>query len=139
MEFWRILAHRHWFTLRILGEEIRLCARCSGYVLGLFILFVIGGWILPAFGSLNLPLQVLLCLIMASPLMLDWLTQKWGVRESNNGMRMLTGGILGAVVPLYVSIDAPLMTKRYLFLYSALSILLLGYFGEISYKLLRTQ
>ncbi len=34
VELWRLLAHDHWFTLSLLGRELRLCARCSGYLIG---------------------------------------------------------------------------------------------------------
>jgi hypothetical protein len=38
MEIWRLLAHRHWFTLRAFGSELRLCSRCSGYLAGFLFL-----------------------------------------------------------------------------------------------------
>jgi len=92
MELWRLLAHDHWFTLRLLGRELRLCARCSGYAIGL---------VAPAL--LSLDAQALLgssarlpaLLLLATPLVLDWVTQSWGLRESTNPLRLATGILMG--------------------------------------------
>lgn len=137
MELWRLLAHRHWITLRILGRELRLCARCSGYALGLLALTAFSGLFgLPAFDSLDARLQFLLCYLTVVPLALDWLTQSWGWRESNNGLRLLTGAILGAGLSLFSLVEMPPALKAQFCVYTAAVVLLSGSVKEIKHMFL---
>jgi uncharacterized membrane protein len=107
MEFWRLFAHKHWFTLRALGLELRLCARCSGYLAGFLSYTVLGSVAgLPSFLALPFQHQLLICAMLTAPTAVDWLTQSWGLRESNNALRFITGASLGAVVSLYSSITS---------------------------------
>jgi uncharacterized membrane protein len=107
MELWWLFAHKHWFTLRALGLELRLCARCSGYLVGFLSFTALGGVAgLPAFRTLPFQYQLLICAILTAPTAVDWLTQSWGLRESNNALRFITGASLGAVVSLYSSITS---------------------------------
>ncbi|MHA1379637.1 MAG: DUF2085 domain-containing protein [Candidatus Helarchaeota archaeon] len=83
--------------MRIRDYEIRLCARCTGIYSGLLI-----GIIIPAiygyslFGkSFNPFYSLLSAIILATPLLIDWGTQKIGLRESNNYLRVSTGFIFG--------------------------------------------
>lgn len=68
------------------GKQFPVCARCSGVFLGQLIsLFT--------FRFYRLPLTTLIsfCFIM----LLDWLIQFWGIRESRNWRRLLTGTLCG--------------------------------------------
>jgi uncharacterized membrane protein len=104
MELWRLFAHQHWFTVRAMGLELRLCARCSGYLAGFLSLMMLGRTTpLSAFQMLPLQSQWIICLILIIPSTADWLTQFWGLRESNNALRLITGISLGAAVSLYSS------------------------------------
>jgi len=105
MELWRLFAHQHWFTLRALGLELRLCARCSGYLAGFLSYTVLGSVAgLPSFLALPVQFQLLICAMFTTPMVVDWLTQSWGLRESSNSLRFITGTTLGAAVSLYSSI-----------------------------------
>ena len=107
MELWQLFAHKHWFTLRALGLELRLCARCSGYLAGFLSYTVLGSVAgLPSFPALPIQYQLLICAMLMTPTAVDWLTQSWGLRESNNALRFITGASLGAVVSLYSSLTS---------------------------------
>jgi uncharacterized membrane protein len=135
MEPWRLFAHRHWISLRILGRELRLCARCSGYALGLLALTayraVFG---LRIFDSLGTPLQFLLCYLTVVPLACDWLTQSWGWRESNNRLRLLTGTIIGVGLSLFSQVAAPSSLKALCLVYTATAITAAGLIKGLGYR-----
>jgi len=131
MEIWRLVAHRHWITLDVLGRKLRLCARCTGYALGfLAVTAVISLQGLQFFGSLQPLHQVSACLLLLAPLTLDWMTQSWGLRESNNGLRLLTGFSLGSGVSLFSLVDATRNFKVLFYLYAAMVIALGGTLGK---------
>lgn len=132
MELWRLLAHNHWLTFRVLGRELRLCARCSGYAVGLLASMALQNSVwLPRFRSLSSGLQYSVCLLTILPLALDWLTQSWGWRESDNGLRLLTGAMLGVGVYLFSLIEVTQSVKRSHFVYTAIAIILFGLIGEL--------
>ncbi len=131
MELWRLVAHRHWITLDVFGRRLRLCARCTGYSLGFLTLTaVISLQGLRFFGSLSPLYQVSVCLLLLAPLTLDWMTQSWGLRESNNGLRLLTGLFLGSGVSLFSLVDATQGFKVLFYLYAAMVIGLGGTIGK---------
>ena len=131
MELWRLVAHRHWITLDVFGRRLRLCARCTGYSLGFLALTaVIGVQGLRFFGSLSPLHQVAVCLLLLAPLTLDWVTQSWGLRESNNGLRLLTGLFLGAGVSLFSLVDVTRNFRVLFYLYTAMIIVLGGTIGK---------
>ena len=131
MEIWRLVAHRHWITLKVFGRRLRFCARCTGYVLGfLAVTTVISLQGLLFFSSLSPPHQVSACLILLTPLTLDWVTQSWGLRESNNDLRLLTGFSLGSSVSLFSLVDATRNFKVLFYLYTAMVIALGGTLGK---------
>ena len=131
MKLWRLVAHRHWITLDIFGRTLKLCARCTGYVLGFLALTaVIGLQGLQFFGSLSLAHQVFICLFLLAPMSLDWITQSWGLRESNNDLRLLTGFFLGSSVSLFSLVDATRNFKILFYLYAAMIIVLVGTIGK---------
>lgn len=127
MELWQLLAHRHWFTLKVFDREVRLCARCTGYVAGFFTLSVIRNLFgLPFFHSLKTPYQLFLCFLSIIPLTSDWLTQSWGWRDGNNRLRFLTGALLGLGVALLSSSEVTPYLKTRLYCYTAAIIVSLG-------------
>ena len=131
MELWRLVAHRHWITLDVFGRRLRLCARCTGYALGfLAVTAVISLQGLPFFGSLSPLYQVSVCLILLAPLTLDWMTQSWGLRESSNGLRLLTGIFLGSSVSLFSLVNATRNFRVLFYLYAAMIIALGGIIGK---------
>jgi uncharacterized membrane protein len=131
MELWRLVAHRHWITLDVFGRRLRLCARCTGYALGFLALTaVISVQGLKFFGSLSPLYQVAVCLLLLAPLTLDWVTQSWGRRESNNGLRLLTGLFLGSSVSLFSLVDATRNFRVLFYLYTAMIIVLGGTIGK---------
>ena len=131
MELWRLVAHRHWITLDVFGRRLRLCARCTGYAIGFLALTaVIGVRGLRFFGSLSPLYQVAVCLLLLAPLTLDWVTQSWGLRESNNGLRLLTGLFLGAGVSLFSLVDATRNFRVLFYLYAAMVVALGGTIGK---------
>ena len=132
MELWRLLAHNHWFTIRVLGGEVRLCARCSGYVLGLFAAIVFHSLMgSHFFSSLPVKLQFSVCLLTLLPLAVDWLTQSWGWRKSNNGLRFLTGAVLGTGVFLFSLVNLAHSLKNSFFVLMAFAIAFFGHAGDI--------
>jgi uncharacterized membrane protein len=131
MELWRLVAHRHWITLDVFGRRLRLCARCTGYALGFLALTaVISLQGLQFFGSLSPLHQISVCLLLLAPLTLDWMTQSWGLRESNNGIRLLTGLFLGSGVSLFSLVDATRNFRVLFYLYAAMVIALGGTIGK---------
>ena len=89
--------YTHTICIRIRDNEIRLCARCTGIYLGLLIAIIVeafyGYWL---FGKLLEPvLSLKSAIILATPLLIDWGTQKVKIRESNNYLRVITGFLFG--------------------------------------------
>ena len=139
-DLWRLLAHQHWITLRLFKREVRLCARCTGYAIGLLAYLPIrSSPILSLFYTLELPFQLLLCSLFSTPLMFDWITQSWGWRESNNRLRLVTGAIMGLGVALFLSTEAPFYTKTTLCFSLASGIMFLGLINKILTPLIYTR
>ena len=136
-ELWRLLAHQHWITLRLFKREVRLCARCTGYVIGFLVyLFIHNFSDLHLFYSLEIQSQLYLCSLFAIPLMFDWITQSWGWRDSNNRLRLITGTVLGLGVALLLSTEATFYTKATLCFGLAGGIVSLGLMRKIFSKTL---
>jgi uncharacterized membrane protein len=114
-----------------MGNRIRLCARCSGYLTGFLLPMILKNVIrIPFFPSISFGLQFLFCITLILPLTLDWMTQSWGLRESNNRLRFVTGVFLGIAVFMFLSIDAPYKTIREFYLFSGLLIAVFGLIGK---------
>lgn len=129
MEIWRLLAHNHWFTLNLYGYRLRLCARCSGYILGFTTpLLVIDNTANPL-GFLGSRFQLMTCFLLTLPLALDWVTQSWGLRESSNWLRMTTGILLGLDIFFFSRLN--LTAGRTIFVIVALFVVLVGHFGKL--------
>ena len=128
---WRLLAHKHWITLIVLNNEIRLCARCTGYIIGfstLSTLFTISG--LDFLSSLDITLQLILCSIFSIPLAFDWITQTWELRKSNNKLRFFTGFILSFGVSFLSLSNASFQIKIILSISLSVGIIILGLIGK---------
>lgn len=127
----QLLAHRHWITLHAFGRELRLCARCSGVVLGFLSLKAL---LIALVSSLDnfIPFQTgfSISLILALPAIIDWTTQSLGFRESTNNLRVLTGFFEGVAVGLLSQTEAPSSTKLLVISIIALSILFMGILGR---------
>ena len=132
MELWRLIAHRHWITIRLPGREIRVCARCTGYLTGLIsATYTIGGTLSTQFMFLGIRVQSLICLLLMTPLVIDWVGQKWGLRQSNNGKRLVTGFLMGLSIfisqYLWVSQESKIISIGI----GAMIILIIGYSEDI--------
>ena len=89
--------YQHTIPITIKDNEFRLCARCTGIYSGLFSAIIIeavyGYWL---FGnSLDPVYSLISSIILATPLLIDWGTQKVGLRESRNSLRVVTGFLFG--------------------------------------------
>lgn len=130
MELWRLVAHRHWFTLRILGREFRLCSRCSGYLTSLVALTVLTNITsIDLISPIGEDLKMALSLLSIIPLSYDWLTQSWGLRESSNKIRFITGMAMGFGVYIFSLINLSPNLKTSIYILSAVVILLIGIMG----------
>ena len=129
MELWRLLAHNHWFTLNLYGYKLRLCARCSGYLLGFTVPMLFLDSLAVPLGFLGNGVQQLVCVILALPFTLDWVTQSWGLRQSSNWVRLATGILLG--VDVYIFSRLGLLAGRIIFVGAALAIVFIGCFGML--------
>jgi len=128
---WRLFAHNHWLNIKIFGREIRLCARCTGYLSSYFLcrcLFLIIPC-LHIFYKLRITEQLTLCSLLIVPFALDWITQSWNLRKSNNLIRFLTGTSLGISVSLLRLIPSTMKFSLYISL--GFIIMIIGLLGKI--------
>jgi len=75
-----------------------------------------------------------LCTLLAVPYVGDWLTQSWGLRQSNNGLRLLTGAVTGVGISLFSSIDATPGFKTMIYVSAAALIAIFGSAGKLIKK-----
>ena len=103
-----------------------MCARCSGYILGLFLIIqsvnILGFNIEQIHPSFVFSLSILFAL----PLIIDWVTQSWKLRESNNSIRLLTGLLMGISTGIFSFNNIDMELKKTLFVLIALIVLILG-------------
>jgi uncharacterized membrane protein len=125
VELWQLFAHRHWITVQVFGNVIRLCARCSGTVLGFF-LVIIYSLLYKVKNLLPSPF-VAICVLLALPTVIDWLTQTWRLRESSNKMRLFTGFLEGIGVGLLSFINIGKVSKYVLLVGLSSSVIVFGY------------
>ena len=126
MELWRLLAHNHWYTLNIFGRELRLCARCSGYVIGLSSFTIYTGFLGLATGLWSQVSMIFTIIALSMPMILDWVTQSWGLRDSTNFIRIATGTLMGLGIGVFSQLSISFQTKRMIFMLIAMAILLGG-------------
>jgi len=129
---WRLLlSHNHWLTLRLGPHEVRLCARCSGTVLG----YLSSRLLQPLIGQAGFSIldpfwQVALAFALALPSGIDWLTQTWGLRLSTNRTRLLAGLLIGIGAGLLGLSSLPSPTKLLVLACSSLGVVFIGYLGR---------
>jgi uncharacterized membrane protein len=120
-----ILAHhvpsRYSRTLavRLRGRWYHLCARCSGQVVGALaylVLFVLSAATRTLLFDPRVEWAFALFPLLAA---VDWFTQAIGPRESTNGLRLLSGALLGFAA---FDVLALLLTGRWFLLAGALLI-----------------
>ena len=131
MELWRLLAHNHWFTLNLYGYKLKLCARCSGYLLGFSTPLLFLGYLAGPLGLMDPGVQRYVFFLLALPLVLDWITQSWGLRRSNNWVRLATGILLGVDVFLFSRFGSNLQTGRIIFVGAVLAVAFIGHLGKL--------
>lgn len=126
MEYWRLLAHNHWVTLDLRFVKVRLCARCSGYLTSLVVsLFLIKKFEITLSSD---PIFIsIVVLALALPLIIDWVTQSWGWRQSTNKKRLLTGLLMGSSVALFSMITWGTVVKELVFTFLVVAVFLLGH------------
>lgn len=132
MEFWRLFAHSHWFTLYLIGKKIRICARCTGYILGFTFLYSLNKMFRLEFFSITSKWSLYPFFLLLLPLVFDWLTQSWGLRESVNGIRFITGLLFGFAFFLYFNSSILQFTKIRVLLICTFSIATAGFLGKIN-------
>lgn len=126
-----LLSHSHWITLKVKGKRLKICARCLGVTIGFFTsILTITFFGLPFFQELSFPYQLIICLILVSPAIFDWITQKWGFRESNNSLRVFTGFLEGLSVVLLCLTKVSFTQKIVTILFIGMLTLNIGFVGE---------
>ncbi len=95
----KLFAHQHWITLQVSNKKLRLCARCTGIVLGFGLLRLVIVLFASSFG-LPAITGVILAFFFTLPSIIDWLTSKLQLRHTNNTVRMLTGLFEGGGIGL---------------------------------------
>ncbi len=132
MNYWeRILAHRHWITIRPFGRELHLCARCSGVVLG-FTTSEILPQILVSSMNYSIPfhLGLSVSLVLALPSIIDWTTQSLNLRQSKNNLRLLTGFLEGLGVGVLSLTGIPALAKYLILITIGVGVLSTGVLGR---------
>jgi uncharacterized membrane protein len=129
---WNLLIrHGHWITIDFGKRRLSVCARCSGTILGFFSLIALVNIIeLSAFANLQFQEQLMICILLALPAGLDWLSQAYGLRESTNFLRGTTGFLEGASVALFSTSAAPMDSKFAVVLIVGGVISILGLLGK---------
>jgi uncharacterized membrane protein len=131
MDFGRFLRHNHWLTIRVGKNEVGLCARCSGTVLGYFSAFILQPLtFLVGFDALVPLYQVIFAFLLALPSGIDWVTQTWGLRMSTNRIRFSVGLLIGGGACVLGLSSLPNLTKLLILSGSATIIVSLGYLGK---------
>ncbi len=75
-------------SIFINGKQMPLCARCTA-IYGAYLL-------LPFFYFIPYHLwNLILGVLLQFPMLIDGLTQRFKIRESNNTLRLITGGLSG--------------------------------------------
>ncbi len=108
--------YSHTLLVRIRGRRVHLCARCTGQAIGA-LAFVLAVVALPQFRSpLFLPQFQILFGIAPLAATLDWTSQALGRRESRNGLRIVTGALLGVA---WTDTLTLLLTQHWLYFLAA--------------------
>jgi len=81
--------HDRCYAPVVLGRRVYLCARCSGVYPG-----IVAGVVVPTVGP-GVPWTALLVALFPLPALLDWTLTAFTDRRGTNGVRTLTGVLLG--------------------------------------------
>lgn len=131
MDWGRLFRHNHWLIVRIGKNEVGLCARCSGTVLGYFSTFLLHPFaFLAGFGSLSPLHQVIFAFLLALPSGIDWVTQTWSIRMSTNRIRFSVGLLVGCAACILGLSSLPNFTKLLILSYSSMTFVAVGYLGK---------
>lgn len=74
--------------------------------------------------------MVPIVMILAVPASIDWITQCWGNRHSDNRTRLLTGLLLGVGIGLASLLDLPSLTKYMLVGGTGGIVIMAGFVGK---------
>jgi uncharacterized membrane protein len=86
-------------TFNIRGHYFPVCSRCTGLYVGALLFFTYS-----LFFFIDYTVTVILmAFIITFPMIIDGLTQYFRFRESNNGLRFITGFISGVGIALLIS------------------------------------
>ncbi len=85
-------------TFNILGHYFPVCSRCTGLYLGAILFFTYSLLFFIVYSQT----LILLTFIIITPMIIDGLTQYLGFRESNNGLRLITGFAAGFGLALLI-------------------------------------
>lgn len=101
--------YRRTFAVSVRSRTLHLCARCSGQLLGFGALLAVFFGVPVASSSLSVPWVLVAFASLPAPAAFDWLLQSTGRRESTNGIRFVTGTLLGVafggLIALLISRD----------------------------------
>jgi uncharacterized membrane protein len=126
-----LLAHNHPITLTINGRKLKICARCSGAVAGFTTALTFTVFISFTFFLQLQPFyQLFFCVGLVTPAIIDWLTQTWRLRESNNTLRFSTGFLEGVAVAFLHLSSIPLIQKFFFLLLIGGIVLNVGFLGR---------
>ena len=87
--------------LTIFATPMPICARCVGIYSGL----LAGLLLFPLFREANERVMKIVLAVVAVPMLIDGLTQAFGLRESTNPLRLATGLTLGAAFGIWVLVS----------------------------------
>ncbi len=89
----RLLCHqREDRTYKVCNTYLLVCGRCLGIYLGFFFSFII---LIVIYGLFTKSVNVLYAFSLLIPMAIDGLTQAFGLRESKNWIRFITGYLAG--------------------------------------------
>ena len=121
----KLLAHRHWITLSLFGKKLRLCARCTGIVLGFAVLKLTSTLFLGSF-TLSPTSGLSLALLLALPSIIDWMTHRLNLRYSNNRVRFTTGFLEGSGVGLLSLTQISSLLRIFIIALISSSVIIIG-------------
>lgn len=129
---WRpILRHTHWMTIRIGDRQICICARCSGTVAGFISTVLLGPFfVLGIYRTFSPAMQISLAILLALPSGIDWITQKWGLRNGSNSIRFLVGVLIGSGACFLSSSSLSSSMESLILACSITFVVLVGYLGK---------
>jgi uncharacterized membrane protein len=78
-------------SFKFLGYQSLLCARCTGLLVG-FLAFL-------GLTSIDFSIPLIEALLMMCPMLVDGFTQLFGLRKSNNSLRLITGVLYAVSFP----------------------------------------